>query len=304
MTCRWLGAPVAGNVDEEGLVGGNPGDSYPDPVSGRGVADDLGGVATVATGSLNISFGSDDTDDAADGAVQDSPSGLGDRSVTFADGAVAGNNVVNAGGVPLALTSDGVALTYALNADGTVLTATAGARTVFTVALSDDGAGSYTFTLLDNLDHPTADTEDDLVLNFTFTATDSDGDDANSSFQVTVDDDGPVIGAPVASSVDEEGLGGNAGDSYPDPVSGRGVAGDLAGTATIATGVLNIGFGADDTDAAADGATQDTPGGDGNRSVTFTDTTVGNAGNNVVDATGAPLAPDVRRRRADLCAEC
>ena len=190
----------------------------------------------------------------------------------------------------LPLTSDGVALTYALNADGTVLTASAGVRTVFTVELFDDATGSYRFTLLDNLDHPTADTEDDLVLNFTFTATDSDGDNADSSFQVTVDDDGPVIGAPVASSVDEEGLGGNAGDSYPDPVSGRGVAGDLAGTATIATGVLNIGFGADDTDAAADGATQDTPGGNGNRSVTFTDTTVGNAGNNVVDATGAPLA--------------
>ena len=54
--------------------------------------------------------------------------------------------------------------------------------------------GKYTFTLLDNLDHPIKGTEDNLQLNFSFVAKDYDLDSATGSFAVTVDDDMPVLG--------------------------------------------------------------------------------------------------------------
>ena len=47
---------------------------------------------------------------------------------------------------------------------------------VFTVSLNDNGSGSYTFTLLSNLDHPAGNGNNTLNLTFDFTATDSDGD--------------------------------------------------------------------------------------------------------------------------------
>jgi T1SS-143 domain-containing protein len=108
------------------------------------------------------------------------------------------------------LTSNGVAVTFELSDDDTVLTAKAGDATVFTVSLSDLENGSYDFSLLDNLDHPEANTEDDINLEFAFTATDSDGDTASSSFTVTVDDDAPVFvsGTEDTLIVDEDGLGG------------------------------------------------------------------------------------------------
>ena len=213
-----IGTPEADSVDEEGLDEGNAGDSYSD-------SGDLVGEETVATGSLDISWGADDAND--DGSVID-------RSVAFA-----------AQSAPAGLTADGEPVSYLVSDDGLTLTAYTGTvdeddyTEVFNVTLSDEASGSYTFTLLGNLDHPEADTEDDLALSFDFIATDADGDSAEGSFTVTVDDDAPVIGTPEADSVDEEGIDGNAGDSYSD-------SGDLAGEETVATGSLDINWGADD----------------------------------------------------------
>src|SRR4029078_12998217 len=57
-------APVQSqSVDEEGLAGGNAGDSYP-TFNAAGVANDLSGVALTATANLNISWGADDNNNA------------------------------------------------------------------------------------------------------------------------------------------------------------------------------------------------------------------------------------------------
>ena len=141
-------APIAtglvsdGVVDEDGLPDGIDGDAY---VGGTDVA----GKALVANGDLKISWGADNADLAvettpASGAlVQDAPGGNGNRSVVFAATTV----------VPSGLTSEGVAVNYAYNADRTILVAYRGAagasyesltgdQLVFRVSLSDENTGS------------------------------------------------------------------------------------------------------------------------------------------------------------------
>ena len=104
----------------------------------------------------------------------------------------------------LGLTSNGATISYVLSTDGQTLTASAASHAVFTVQLSDAANGSYTFTLLDNLDHASGNGANNLALTFSFTATDSDGDTtAPASFTVNVTDDVPTIGTPDAESVIE-----------------------------------------------------------------------------------------------------
>jgi T1SS-143 domain-containing protein len=177
---RYIQAQTLNIVDEEGLQPeGNLGDSYSDN-------GDVAGAALTTSADLNILWGSDDNN-----------SGSANRSVTFDD--------VQSG--LAGLTSNDVAVTFVLSNDDTVLTAKAGQATVFTVTLSDLESGSFDFSLLDNLDHPTEDTEDDLNLTFAFTATDSDGDTVNGSFGVTVDDDAPVAtDVTVSATIDEDDI--------------------------------------------------------------------------------------------------
>ncbi|MGA4320880.1 retention module-containing protein [Ectopseudomonas hydrolytica] len=105
----------------------------------------------------------------------------------------------------LGLTSGGVALSYAVSADGTTLTATAGAKTIFTLTVGTDG--SYEFLLQGPLDHPLQNGDDsetlggnNLVLDFSgvLIATDGDGDPIAGGFQagsfvIDVEDDVPVL---------------------------------------------------------------------------------------------------------------
>ncbi|WGL62920.1 retention module-containing protein [Pseudomonas sp. CW003PS] len=111
----------------------------------------------------------------------------------------------------LGLTSGNVELFYAVSADGSTLTATAGegGAPVFTLVANPNG--SYRFTLEGPLDHPEADGVDSetlgdnsLALDFSglLVATDGDGDpladgfDAGS-FVIDIEDDVPVlVGAP------------------------------------------------------------------------------------------------------------
>ena len=169
--------PVIGNpensiVDEEYLATTSTQDDGYD-------GDIVGGeYNTTSTGSLDISWGADDTNDG----------GINDRSVVFDEQAA-----------PEGLLSNGLVVSYFISEDGQILTGYTGStetndyNEVFVVTLSDDGNGSYDFELKDNLDHPTANTEDDIDLTFNFIATDSDGDSVSSSFMVTVDDDAPVM---------------------------------------------------------------------------------------------------------------
>ncbi|MES0810626.1 DUF5801 repeats-in-toxin domain-containing protein [Roseibium sp. SCPC15] len=252
-------------VDEDDLAGtqGDLADGNDDAQSGDNttVSDgilDTDGDATTVAGDLAIEWGADASNSVANGGTS---SGNGDRSVTFATTAIATLEA-------LALTSHGEALSYELSNGDSVLTATStDGRVVFTVTLSDENSGSFVLDLNDALDHPEADFEDDIALTFDFTATDSDGDSASSSFQITVDDDSPVLTGDVRfSQVDEEGLaGGNVGESYPDN-EGDYATGGARDDATTSGRSLNISWGADDANSTVDGGAST---GNGDRSVEF-----------------------------------
>ncbi len=195
---RYIQAQGKNVIDEEGLPQGNLGDSYPE---GDAVGADLS-----ASGDLNIIWGADDNN-----------TGTANRSVEFTD----------IDELP-DLTSNGVAVTYGLNTDGTVLTASAGDKAVFEVTLSDSGSGSFNFVLLGNVDHAVAGTEDDLELTFEFVAADSDGDTVKGGFSITVDDDAPVVNEQnEVVRLDDDVLGGNAG-GRSDDVNSENTTGTLA----------------------------------------------------------------------------
>jgi len=283
------GDAEAARVDEDDLATGGPQNDEADGNTDNAEGDDdprtnadLETAAgdsdpTTVRGNLGIDFGADDGNSIVDGGFS---AGNGDRSVTFSPELIASLELRG-------LTSHGDPVTYVLSGEGTVLTASAGARTIFTATLSDQETGSYVFDLNDALDHPLEGTEDNIFLTFDYIVSDSDGDTATGRFAIDIDDDLPVIGASQSAFVDEEGsLTGNPGDSYPDPFSGQGLAGDLAGENRFVGGSLNIAWGADDGDRRdIDG--QDMPGEAGNRSVTFAD--FATAANNVTDSNGDPL---------------
>ncbi len=212
--------------------------------------------STTASGDLHISWGADNYD------VEGANDGVG-RSLVFAS---AESAVTSA----LPLTSNGVALTYALSEDGTTLTASAGKETIFTVSLNDDGSGSYTFTLQGPLDHPAAG-QDSLGIGFHVVATDSDGDPANVDFTVSVTDDVPTaLGQIRTHYVEEEELtGGNEDDrpgrGSPDADGYYPGRGHLNPTTNETNGSLHISWGSDNGNAVANGGV----GGLGDRSVVF-----------------------------------
>ncbi|MFS8051184.1 hypothetical protein, partial [Rhizobium sp. BR 314] len=122
---------------------------------------------------------------------------------------------------------------------------------VFYATLSDTDNGHYNFTLVQSLDD--AKDSNAIKLTFGYTATDSDGDTSSNSFSVTVADDKPVAGTGDAGSVTEGALPG--GNENPH-----------VATDAIATGSLNISWGADNGNTNQGGA--------GDRSVAFTNANV------------------------------
>uniref|UniRef100_UPI003FD0CB31 T1SS-143 repeat domain-containing protein n=1 Tax=Pseudomonas sp. SBT1-2 TaxID=3027852 RepID=UPI003FD0CB31 len=192
------GAAEAGTVDEDGLANGIAG----------GVGD-VPGEATAASGSVTGIFQS--------GA---------DVPLTYSLSS-------DTSGLP-ALSSGGVALVYSVAGD--TLTAKAGAVDVFTFSLS--AAGAYSFTLLQPLDHPAGNDENDITLNLgtLLKATDKDGDTVTAAAEklvITVDDDTPTAaGAAEAGTVDEDGLANGI----------AGGVGDVAGEATTASGSVTAIF--------------------------------------------------------------
>src|SRR6185436_9833317 len=123
-------------------------------------------------------------------------------------------------------TSHGAVVHYHLDSVTGTLTGYTGsnpataANQVFVVTLDDtSGTGTYNFSLLRNLDHPVANSEDDVTIKFGFTARDADSDPVDGIFSVTVDDDSPIITPASIQNgvVDEERLPtGNPGDTYSD----------------------------------------------------------------------------------------
>lgn len=201
-------------VDEDGLTNGHH--DFPTPSIGDiAVPDnDHDGNEATATGVLGIKWGADNTDSGSDYSagpfgtlIQDHPDGVGDRSVTFGNNALAAFSGTLTSGH---LTSHGEDIQLSFNADRTVLYGTAGtvgidARTVFEVSLSDDGSGSFRFVLLDRLDHASGNNENNINLSFNYVATDSDGDSVPGTFSVVVNDDVPTPSTATVSGVVSEG---------------------------------------------------------------------------------------------------
>ena len=129
--------------------------------------DESGTLTT--SGTIDVDFGTD-------GPGTITPKGASSFSTT---GSVAGGS----------LTSCGEAVTVSLN--GNTYVGTAGGRDVFTLRINSNG--TYTFNLLDQLDHAnTTNPNDNLNLRFGYTATDADGDMAMGTITIGVRDDGPV----------------------------------------------------------------------------------------------------------------
>ena len=149
------------------------------------------------------------------------------------------------------LTSNGDLVSFDLVDNGTRLVGyvnsgatgyTPGERLVFEVSLYDDATGSFTFTLHDNIDHAPNANENDVTLSFNYVAKDFDGDKANGSFTIGIDDDMPVVVASGTGTVDEDDLTGIGHPGNNDVALGD----DLApGASTSITGSFGINFGAD-----------------------------------------------------------
>ncbi|EGU32930.1 autotransporter adhesin [Vibrio sp. N418] len=93
---------------------------------------------------------------------------------------------------------------------------------VFTLVL-DTSDNSYHFTLSEPLDHPTAQGENSLALDFMLSATDFDGDTtAAKPLTITVVDDIPLINTILPLSVDEDDLVGGS-DQGNDSLKDSGV---------------------------------------------------------------------------------
>ena len=249
-------------VDEDGLPLGNnglpPSGQWP---AGSGYSGSDAPGSNIQTGwvSLGIDWGSDDTDQndstilgvhRQDGVnlFDSSPNAGMGRAVYFADTAIGTLEAMN-------LTSRGETVTYDLVESGTRLIAHVGLRVVFTVVLSDDGQGGYNFTLTDELDHPVANSEDDIELKFDIVARDYDGDTAQTTFGVIVDDDAPVIGTPGMGTVEEEesAVAGNGNEDRggvgDDDTSFLGFPINL--TTEKTTRSLDIDWGADDNNSGS-----------------------------------------------------
>ncbi|MDW5318242.1 DUF5801 repeats-in-toxin domain-containing protein [Rhizobium sp. PL01] len=181
------------------------------------------------TGSLAINWGADNDP--------------GLRSVSF-DANLSNNTAVNTANGPL--TSNGKAvLLVRISATELVGVADddgngsvdANGRVIFKVTL-DDGAvatdkGTWTFKLLDNIDHGQGANNASLGLTFGFSATDSDGDSiGGKSFTIALSDDTPVVVGSVTT-----GLTLNEDDLQYGT--------DASKEALSATGTLNIDLGAD-----------------------------------------------------------
>ncbi|WP_439542574.1 beta strand repeat-containing protein [Hyphomicrobium sp.] len=164
--------PTAGSasatVDDEGLANGIAG--------GTG---DVAGQATTAIGLLPHDFG-------GDGKATVDPISF---STMHGTNGTVGTETV----------------TYGWNAANNTLTATSARGPVFTVQVdtgADTGVGNYVFTLLKPVLHATGNAENDAVVDLTYTVKDSNGDPANGSLSITIDDDTPVAQNDTAS-VDE-----------------------------------------------------------------------------------------------------
>ena len=124
-------------------------------------------------------------------------------------------------------------------------------RAVFKLELTNTADGSYTFTLLDQLDHPDTvggdNTENNLLLHLgsVLMVTDKDGDSVTATAQklvITVNDDTPIASInQLTGTVDEDGVVEGTANAGPgDGIAGG--TGDVAGEIVLASGNVSTLF--------------------------------------------------------------
>jgi len=163
------------NVDEDGLTGANA-DANPLQVSPTEIA---GTNLRTASGTATVNFGADTPTNLAASIVLLDTSGLDTQIKTL----------------------DGNFVTFGLESGALVGRSSSGTE-VLRIAITNAQPGSnasevvytYTVTLSQPIQHPTAGTEDTVTLTgVSFQVTDSDGSPGTGSFSVTVRDDVPSI---------------------------------------------------------------------------------------------------------------
>ncbi|NNB15741.1 beta strand repeat-containing protein [Pseudomonas fragi] len=226
------GLPVTALVDEDSLAGGIDG----------GVGDAGLLVPASASGTVATVFTSG-TDAPASYSLSNDTSGV---------------QVFDSAATAVALASKGETVKY--DVIGNTLWGYVGAaaeyvaatdRAVFKLELTNTSDGSYTFTLLDQLDHPDTvggdNSENELLLQLgsVLKVTDKDGDSVTATAQklvITVDDDTPIATLnQLTGTVDEDGVVEGAANAGPgDGIAGG--TGDVAGEIVLASGNISTLF--------------------------------------------------------------
>ncbi|MEQ8443519.1 MAG: DUF5801 repeats-in-toxin domain-containing protein, partial [Alphaproteobacteria bacterium] len=171
-------AEGGGVVDEDDLDTGDG-----DAVNGSDQSQD-----SAVTRPVAVDFGEDGP------AAQD--------ALLFEDPAVSGDLAA------MGLTSGGTALTYTIDPTSTVITGSAGGDAIFTMTLSGDPQNgySYTFDLIGQLDHDTAQGQNLIEdIPFGLIATDGDGSTANGVIKIDVVDDVPEAKDDGTVTAEENG---------------------------------------------------------------------------------------------------
>ncbi len=230
---------MTGLVDEDDLPDGNDDNADGDDDPGNADGDNDGTTTGGTAGSLSSLF--------SIGADQPG------KIVLLSDtSSLEAQNLTSNGHDLLYDVSGGTLTAYAdLNDDGLINDGPD--STVFILTVNEDG--SWVFDLEGQLDHESAGTEDDILIDFSgvIGAEDADGDPAGAlpdgSFVVTVDDDLPAAVEepnPVTGLVDEDDLpDGNDdnadGDDDPGNADGDNDGTTTGGTAGSLSSLFSIG---------------------------------------------------------------
>ena len=212
------GGTVAAAVDDDGLPGGNPDSTTGDLDANAG--DDPADTSEASfTGTLTFDVGND-----------------GPATITFGAGldgstAMLGSEMV----------------TYSVS--GNTLTVSSGRGDIFTVEITDAATGEYAVTLLQNVLHTAGNDENDALASIGFTVTDSEGETADTTLDITFDDDAPTAtdnrnsvteGATVAGNIltDDDGFGvdANGADGTLTILAVSGTGGSDNGAPFVVTG--------------------------------------------------------------------
>ncbi|MDW7773517.1 MAG: retention module-containing protein, partial [Desulfobulbaceae bacterium] len=127
---------------------------------------------------------------------------------------------------------------YGADGAGSVELAADGATWAGNILTADDGSwnivlngdGTYTFNLLAPQTHPDDTDPNDALppIQVTATVTDSDGDTASTTFDITIYDDGPTVSENATVLLDDDALAGGNPGGIGDDVDAANVTGTLA----------------------------------------------------------------------------